>query len=62
MLTDSNHIWQFLGRSGQQLTNEDANAWKQPTISLNFGNLVGEVAEGLEEQRELQSYKKNNIG
>jgi hypothetical protein len=32
------------------------------TIRLNPGNLVGELAEGLEEGRELHPHWKNNIG
>jgi hypothetical protein len=35
-----------LGRSGQQLTNAEADAWSQPS-----GNVVGELAEGMEELR-----------
>ena len=40
MLADRNLVSLFLGRSGLE-----------PTIRLNSGNLMGEMAEGLEKQR-----------
>jgi hypothetical protein len=30
-LTDRNLVWLLLGRSGQQLTNADEDAWSQPS-------------------------------
>jgi hypothetical protein len=31
MLADRNQVWQFLGRSSQQLTKADVDAWSQPS-------------------------------
>ena len=37
---------------GQQLTNADVDAWSQP-LDCVLKEPVGELAEGLEEQREI---------
>ena len=48
VLADRNLVWRFLGKSAQQLTSADVDAWSQPLGSVN---LVGLLAEGLEGQR-----------
>ena len=47
-LADRNLVWWFLGRSCQQLTNADVDAWSHQT---ELRNLLGELSEGVEEQR-----------
>jgi hypothetical protein len=42
-------VWQFLGRFGQQLANAEVDAWSQSSDSS--GKLMGELGEGLGEQR-----------
>ena len=41
-------MWLFLGRFCQQLTNADVDAWSHQT---ELRNLLGELSEGVEEQR-----------
>jgi hypothetical protein len=49
VLADIDLVWLLLGRFGQQLTNADADAWRQPLEKPR--NLVGDLAEELEEWR-----------
>jgi hypothetical protein len=60
-LAESNLVWWFLGRSGQQLTIADVDAWSQPS-GWTQGTLSGSWQKDWRCGRELQPQWKTNIG